>query len=160
MGNPPPLRRQPGGVHRRTKDDKSVVSRALELVNLPDSVLAAAEDREALSTLFVEKLAPGLKDKTERKVILARLKALGSDRLPGPRLLAYLLTGRRGAAAPVRRIVRFGSGRSRHKATFTVAPGRSAVLRLPNTTTLNHEQKQELKHFLSDQIGKLLGDAV
>lgn len=136
--------------------DKSVVSRALELVNLPEAVLAAAEDREALSTLFAEKLAPKLKDKVERKVVFARLKALGTDRLPGPRLLAYLLTGNREAPAPDRRIVRLGTGRDRVIASITVAPDRSAVLKVPALGSLTVEQRTELQAFLNHEIGNLL----
>lgn len=137
------------------KIDKSVVSRALELIGLPEAVLAAAEDRETLPTLFAEKLAPKLKDKVERSTILARAKALRGERLAPPRLMHYLLTGERDAPAQDRRVAWFGSGRGRVRASVTVAPNRSALFKLPATQEFTSEQKQELRRFLREQIEEL-----
>lgn len=137
--------------------DKSVVSRALNLVGLPDAILACALDPEGLPTLFAEKLAPKLKDKGERKVILARAKSLAEERLTAPRLLKFFLTGRRDASIPDRRFVHFGSGRDRVRASVTVAPDRSAGFKLPALDTLTTDEKRDLLNFLNEQIADLLG---
>lgn len=138
------------GVH------SSVVSRALDLVELPEAILACAQNRETLPTVFAEKLAPRLKDKGERNSILARAKALGDVHLEAPRLLDYLLTGEREAPAPDRRSVFFGSGCYRVRATVTVAPNRSALFKVPATLTLDGAQRAELAHFLKEQVDALI----
>lgn len=138
------------GVH------SSVVSRAIELIELPEVILACAKNRETLPTVFAEKLAPRLKDKGERKVILALAKALGDARLEAPRLLDYLLTGEQEAPARDRRSVFFGSGRHRVRATVTVAPNGSALFKVPAILKLDDAQRAEMAVFLKEQVDALI----
>jgi ParB/RepB/Spo0J family partition protein len=135
--------------------DPSVVSRALDLVSLPEQILACAENRETLPTLFAEKLAPRLKDKEDRKIILARAKGLNGDRLPPSTLLRYLLTGQRETPVPDRRVMQFGSGRAKVRATVIIAPDRSMTFKLPCVAMLTDEQKRELEAFVKEQLGGL-----
>jgi hypothetical protein len=97
---------------------------------LPAQIVAAAQ--EALPTVFAEKLAPKLKIKAERAIILAQLKALKGERLPAARLLSYLLIGKLAAHVPKRRRIQVGSGRDRVSAVVTLLPDRSAQVRLEN----------------------------
>ena len=143
---------------RNHRVDTSVVTRALDLVGLPEPILACAVDREALPTLFAEKLAPRLKEKAERKVILDRAKALGDDRLEAPRLLSYLLTGERETPPRDRRMAFYGSGRDRVRASVTVAPNGSALIKVPATLKLDAVQRAEMALFLKEQVdGLILG---
>ncbi|WP_066663839.1 MULTISPECIES: ParB/RepB/Spo0J family partition protein [unclassified Sphingomonas] len=135
--------------------DPSVVSRALDLVGLPESILACAEDRETLPTVFAEKLSPRMKDKNERKAILARAKALDGKQLPAAGLLRYLLTGQRGTPRPDRRELTFGNGRTKVRATMTIASDRSMTLKVPPLAELTAEQKGELEAFVKEQLGGL-----
>lgn len=64
--------------------DKSVVSRALDLIALPEQILSCADDREALPTVFAEKLSPRLKDKGDRQLIMSRAKAFAARRSRPP----------------------------------------------------------------------------
>lgn len=138
--------------------DSSVVSRALDLIDLPEDILACAQDREALPTLFAEKLAPRLKDRAERKAILARAKALKGDQLSAPRLLAYLLTGVRTGPSADRQTIWLGSGRERMRASATVAVGGAATFKVPPSHRLSAQQKEELRAFVIEQVDKLLKD--
>ncbi len=140
---------------RQHRVDASVVSRALDLVDLPEPILACAADRETLPTVFAEKLSPRLKNKAERKVILARAKALADERLSAPRLLGYLLGGDRLAPPIDRRTVGFGSGRNRVRATVTVALDGAAVFKVPATARLGPEERAELAQFLKAQVDEL-----
>lgn len=136
--------------------DPSVVSRALDLVTLPEPILAHAADREELPTVFAEKLSPRLKDKIERKIVMARAKALGDERLPAPRLLRYLLTGERTAPAADRREIRLGSGRNKLRARVILAPDGSSTLTLPALSSLTAEEKGQLVSFVREQLDELL----
>lgn len=136
--------------------DKSVVSRALDLANLPAQIVAAAKDPEALPTVFAEKLAPKLKIKAERSVIFARLKALKGERLPAARLLSYLLLGEIAACVPDRRRIQFGSGSETVSAVVTLLPDRSAQMKVPVVTRLTVEQKGELFDFIAAQLNEIL----
>lgn len=145
-----------GAYCRNHRVDAGVVSRALDLVDLPEAILARAVDREMLPTVFAEKIAPRLKDKAEKKAILARAKALGDARLEPPRLLTYLLTGERQAPAHDRRAISFGSGRDRVRATVTVAPNGSAHFKVPVILKLDETQRSELALFLKEQVDALI----
>jgi ParB/RepB/Spo0J family partition protein len=134
----------------------SVVSRALDLVELPETILQRAVDRERLPTLFAEKLAPRMKDKAGRKAILARANALGDKRLPAPRLLHYLLTGENDATKPDNRTMVFGEGRNKVIARATVAADMSATVRIPAIGRLTDEQQRDLKKFVLKQVTELL----
>lgn len=136
--------------------DKSVVSRALDLANLPAQIVAAAKDPEALPTVFAEKLAPKLKIKAERAVILARLKALKGERLPAARLLRYLLIGEIAACVPDRRRIQVGSGRDTVSAVVTLLPDRSAQIKVPAVARLTVEQRGELYEFIAAQLNEIL----
>lgn len=135
--------------------DPSVVSRALDLVGLPEPILACAQDPETLPTVFAEKLSPRLKDKNERKAILARAKALDGEQLRPAGLLRYLLTGQRGTPRPGRRELAFGNGRTKVRATMTIAPDHSMTLKVPPLGELTAEQKSELEAFVKEQLGGL-----
>lgn len=143
---------------RRHGVDASVVSRALDLVDLPEPVLACAADRENLPTVFAEKLSPRLKDKTQRKVILARAKALAEERLSAARLLGYLLGGDRQAPPIDRRTIGFGSGRNRVCATVTVAPDGTAVFKVPAAARLGQAERAEMAQFLKAQVDELAAE--
>lgn len=134
----------------------SVVSRALELVNLPEKILACAVDREALPTVFAEKLAPRLKDPTSRKHILALVKALGDKRLPAAQLLRYLLGSSKTVSAN-RQVIKFGQGRSAIRASVIVSPDTSTILKLPPKNRVSGLDKELLADFIRSHIGDVLG---
>lgn len=76
--------------------DEAKVSRLLTLAELPDFVLRAATDSNALSENFAGKLQSSLADRSARAGMERRAKQLERQNrtLPGPKLAQYLLTGR------------------------------------------------------------------
>jgi len=86
-----------GGSQQKLADavakDKSVVSRTLALLQIPDYVLACVDNLDALNPYFAQQLMPALNDKERQPVIELRANELCAKRtrLKPPALVKHLL---------------------------------------------------------------------
>lgn len=129
---------------RATGRSASVVSRTLALLMLPDYVIAACADVEALNPYFAEQIMPRVGDPAEEPHVRRRAEALINvgRRLPGAKLASALLDDAKPKPQPARSL---WEGRGGGTQVLVKEDGRGgATVQLVGATGLDRSERRML----------------